>query len=241
MITNQTQTVIEQVRDLSNKGHTAHLNGDTEESRAHYTEAFTMATQTLEQTTVQPDRAYLFRMAASMALCVGNAQEALRLASTGLDEAQASAIVPLQVEFDLEDVHNAAWTALQEDSEDSEDGPSAPTIVPEISPDSQALEDAREVLRGATAPAILPSDLVEIGIITDRKGIRVTIDKGGHRLFTSRYVQPDQLIGAFEDASQFIIDWMPYDDGGSALKSVRDWIKRLSVVSDLRRILGVTV
>ena len=147
MIADQTQTVIKQIRDLSNKGNTAFLNGDIDGSFECYTEAYTIATQTLEHTTAQPDRAHLFRLAASMALCLGNAQEALRLARTGLDEAMVSPLVPFQVEYDLEDVHNVALIGVQVDSEDD---PSAPTIVSEISPDSQALEDAREVLSGAT-------------------------------------------------------------------------------------------
>ncbi len=169
MITNQTQTVIEQVRDLSNKGHTAFLNGDTDLSFTCYTEAFKMATQTLEQTTAQPDSAHLFRMAASMALCLDNAQKALRLARTGLDEAMASPLVPFQVEYDLEDVHNAALIGVQADAEDD---PSAPTIVPAPSPDSQALEDARAVLRGATG---LSGDQA-LGVLEDlRRILGVTV------------------------------------------------------------------
>ncbi len=117
----------------------------------------------------------------------------------------------------------------------------APTISPEISPDSQALKDARAVLKATSNPTILPTDLTEIGIITDRHGICVTINKGAYRLFTSRRVKPDQLVEALEDAAKFAELGMPYDDGCMAAMSVRNWMARLSVVADLRRILGVTV
>lgn len=76
--------------------------------------------------------------------------------------------------------------------------------------------------------------------MTDAHGVYVVISHDDQPLFTSRHVAIDRLIEAFEDAAQFAEHGMPYDDGGSALMSVRDWITRLSVVPDLRRILGVT-
>lgn len=236
MTNEQTKAAHNRAMILAGYGDAAQILNDPKSAQSYYAEALVIEREAAESTTVQPDRAILLRYSASLALGAGDPAEALRLANMGLDEAMQSPDCTLDIECELEHVHNAAWSVLHPKEADTD-----PTIAPAPSPDSQALEDAREVLGGATGPAILPVDLIEIGIITDRKGIRVTIDKGGYRLFTSRYVQPDQLIGAFEDASQFIIDWMPYDDGGSALKSVRDWIKRLSVVSDLRRILGVTV
>ena len=117
----------------------------------------------------------------------------------------------------------------------------APTTAPEISPDSQAIEQARAVLKGTSGPASLPIWHVRIAIVTDAHGAYVVISHDDQPLFTSRHVKPEQLIEALEDAAQFAEHGMPYDDGGSALMSVRDWIARLSVVSDLRRILGVTV
>jgi len=115
-----------------------------------------------------------------------------------------------------------------------------PTTSPEISPDSQAIEQARAVLKAASSPASLPIWQVRIAIVTDAHGVYVVISHDDQPLFTSRHVAIDRLIEAFEDAAQFAEHGMPYDDGGSALMSVRDWIARLSVMSDLRRVLGVT-
>ncbi len=116
-----------------------------------------------------------------------------------------------------------------------------PTTSPKISPDSQAIEQARAVLKAASAPASLPIWQVRIAIVTDAHGVYVVISHDDQPLFTSRHVAIDRLIEALEDAAQFAEHGMPYDDGGSALMSVRDWMARLSVVPDLRRILGVTV
>jgi len=115
------------------------------------------------------------------------------------------------------------------------------TTSPEISPDSQAIEQARAVLKAASAPASLPIWHIRIAILTDAHGVYVVISHDDQPLFTSRHVAIDRLIEALEDAAQFAEYGMPYDDGGSALMSVRDWMARLSVVPDLRRILGVTV
>jgi len=115
------------------------------------------------------------------------------------------------------------------------------TTSSEISPDSQAIEQARAVLKAASSPASLPIWQVRIAIVTDAHGVYVVISHDDQPLFTSRHVAIDRLIEALEDAAQFAEHGMPYDDGGSALMSVRDWIARLSVVPDLRRILGVTV
>jgi len=114
------------------------------------------------------------------------------------------------------------------------------TTASEISPDSQAIEQARAVLKAASSPASLPIWQVRIAIVTDAHGVYVVISHDDQPLFTSRHVAIDRLIEAFEDAAQFAEHGMPYDDGGSALMSVRDWIARLSVMSDLRRVLGVT-
>jgi hypothetical protein len=236
MTTEQTKAAHDRAMILAGYGDAAQILNDPKSAQSYYAEALVIEREAAESTTVQPDRAILLRYSASLALGAGDAQESLRLASMGLDEAMQSPDCTLDIECELEHVHNAAWSVLHPKEADTD-----PTTSPEISPDSLALKDARAVLKAASNPTILPADLIEIGIITDRHGICVTINKGAYRLFTSRRVKPDQLVDALGEAAQFAELGMPYDDGCMAAMSVRNWMARLSVVADLRRILGVTV
>ena len=121
------------------------LAGYGDAAQSYYAEALTIEREAAETTTVQPDRAILLRYSASLALGAGDAAEALRLASMGLDEAMQSPDCTFDIECELEHVHNAAWSVLHPKEADTD-----PTTSPEISPDSQAIEQARNRLKATT-------------------------------------------------------------------------------------------
>lgn len=119
MSTDEQDDLPARVEILMGYGRAAHVLCDFDSARSYYRQAMDLMRPAAEAEQTEPRRARMLRVAAWLAFRINDHAEAVRLALLGLEGPD----LDFEVTMALEDIHNAAHSAMSE-----------PTITPETTP-----------------------------------------------------------------------------------------------------------